>query len=115
MAAKSVRFYHEVDGKQWKDSAAKAMLIVDINQGKVKPGDSAKEVQESREEYMKWPATNFRTNMNNLLKNFVLGKAPFDGKDAGGSGTAAGGAGNGGTTPGGFGAPKTAFKKPPPA
>ena len=77
MAEKEGRF-HRVDGKQWKDSPAKAMLILDIKSGKVKPGDSAAEVQEMREEYMKWPAQCFRNNMNNLLKNFVNGKKPFD-------------------------------------
>ena len=80
-AAKEGR-YHKVDGKTWKDSPAKAMLILDIKNGKVKQGDSAAEVQESREEYMKWPGPCFRNNLNNLLKKHAKGESPFDVKDS---------------------------------
>ena len=70
-----------VDGKQWKDSPAKAMLIVDIKSGKVRKGYKPKDVHESRDEYMKWPASNFRGNLRNLWEKFEKGEKPFDKKN----------------------------------
>ena len=75
--------YYTVDGKQWKESDAKELLIVDLKTGKVKPGDKPQAVQNTKDEYLKWPAHLFRNNYNNLLKKYQAGESPFDTKDFG--------------------------------
>ena len=105
MAEKTGRF-HKVDGKLWKDSLAKQMLILDLKNGKIKPGDSKQQIYESKEEYLKWPAQCFRNNLGNLFKAYQDGKSPFGVKD---TNTAFGGA----TSPPPAAAKSTAGKPKP--
>lgn len=52
----------------WRNSKGKELLRAEIVAGTVKKGDNPDVVYKKNPEYAKWPLTNFRTNMKNLIK-----------------------------------------------
>jgi hypothetical protein len=58
--------------EKWAKSVAKRLLRDAIIAGTVKRGDDAEQVHKSNSEYAKWPITNFKTNMNNLIDAIAL-------------------------------------------